>query len=270
MTLRRVWLPSPCYSSRAGAAVRLIVLHSAEGATSYQSLGGYFADSSHQASSHVGIDNRVRGTIGEYVSRGNKAWTECAFNPVGVSAELCTPKGASGTWTRADWLNRMLMLDNCAEWVAEEARAFGIPLVRLTPAQAQGTGRGICQHRDLGSAGCGHTDCGPNFPLDYVLAKAKTFMPSAYPPFPYPADHYIGTPRPDPHCHSGCYGGTDAANTRTWQQKMRDRGWAIVVDGCFGTQSETVCKQFQREKGLAADGLVGPVTWAKTWTAPVT
>jgi GH25 family lysozyme M1 (1,4-beta-N-acetylmuramidase) len=90
------------------------------------------------------------------------------------------------------------------------------------------------------------------------------------PAFPYPATDYLGQPSSDPHCHSGYYGGTDTINVHTWQAKMAQRGWTIIQDGRFGPTSESVCRSFQAEKGLGADGLVGPKTWAATWTAPVT
>jgi hypothetical protein len=53
-------------------------------------------------------------------------------------------------------------------------------------------------------------------------------------------------------------------------EKMKDRGWSLGVDGCYGPESENVCRQFQAEKGLSVDGDVGPKTWEATWTAPVT
>ncbi|HEX4399688.1 MAG TPA: N-acetylmuramoyl-L-alanine amidase [Trebonia sp.] len=172
MSLKRVWIGSPNYSSRGGSAVRLIVLHTSEGAQTYQSLGSYFQGPV-EASSHTGIDNAVRGTIGEYVKRGNKAWTQANANPSCVSAELCTPAGAAAGWSRDYWLNQQrTLLDNAADWVAEEAAAFGIPIVGLSDSQAQGGGRGVCQHMDLGSWGGGHSDCGGGFPIDYVLDKA--------------------------------------------------------------------------------------------------
>jgi hypothetical protein len=90
------------------------------------------------------------------------------------------------------------------------------------------------------------------------------------PKFPYPSDEWIGTPSDNPKNHSGCYGGEDTEHVKTWQKKMKDRGWSIGVDGCYGSESESVCEQFQKEKGLAVDGKVGPKTWDKTWSAPVT
>src|SRR5215471_808950 len=89
------------------------------------------------------------------------------------------------------------------------------------------------------------------------------------PGFPYPADNYLGTARSDPKCHSGYYP-RDRPNVQTWQQQMANRGWTIGVDGQYGPQSEGVCRNFQQEKGLGVDGLVGPQTWSMSWTAPVT
>ncbi|MQA94424.1 MAG: peptidoglycan-binding domain-containing protein [Streptosporangiales bacterium] len=63
---------------------------------------------------------------------------------------------------------------------------------------------------------------------------------------------------------------TEHSSARTWQSRMRQRGWTISVDGVYGPQSKEVCIKFQREKGLDADGIVGPATWKATWTSPVT
>lgn len=63
---------------------------------------------------------------------------------------------------------------------------------------------------------------------------------------------------------------TDDHGTCEWQAQMAHRGWRIVVDDKFGPQSERVALAFQREKGLHADGIVGPVTWRAAWTEPIT
>jgi hypothetical protein len=284
MSLRRVAIPSPNYSSRGGATVRLIVVHTSEGATTYQSLGSFFANPASGVSSHVGIDD-TPGTVGEYVPRSGKAWTAGNANPVATQAELCTPSGAAMGWSAADWQSHQQMLANCAAWIAEEAAALGIPIVRLSAAQAQGGSAGVCGHGDLGSWGGGHTDPGPNFPWDQVLSMATGGAPAPTPPtptppgpssgpaWPYGPNDYLGQPSPDPLCHSGHYGGSDATNVATWQRQMIARGWNLGptgADGDYGPTSESVCRQFQAEKGLGVDGLVGPSTWGASWSAPVT
>lgn len=159
-------MPSPNYSAR-NAGVRLIVCHTAEGALTIESLGNFFASTSVQASSHAGADDKPN-TIGVYVKRGDKAWTQANANPYSVAIELC----AFASWTTDEWLRHPTMLDNIAQWVAEEAAAFGIPIRELSDADAQAGAAGVCQHVDLGASGGGHWDCGPNFPMARVLDLA--------------------------------------------------------------------------------------------------
>ena len=284
MALKRVAIPSPNYSSRGGSSVRLIVLHTAEGATTYQSLGSFFANPSSGVSSHVGIDDTA-GTVGEYVRRDYKAWTAANANPYSVQAELC----AFAKWSPSEWDRHPAMLRNTADWIAEEAKHYGLPLDALTAGEAQGGGRGVCQHADLGAAGGGHWDCGGGFPMSDVLAMARggssssgggggSTAPAPSPPsssgkapaFPYPPDHYLGRPDGSNKWHDGHGGGGDSTHVRAWQQQMAARGWTIDTDGIYGPASEQTAEAFQREKGLTADGLVGPSTWEATWAAPIT
>jgi hypothetical protein len=167
MGLKRLWIPSPNFSNRSGAGVRLIVLHTAEGARTIEDLGHFFQGNV-QASSHVGIDD-TPNTIGEFVKRTYKAWHVSAFNSVAVGAEQC----AFAAWTREEWMQHPVLLENAAKWIAEEAAIFDIPIVKLNVLQAQGVGRGVCQHRDLGIPGGGHHDCGDGYPIDHVLELAR-------------------------------------------------------------------------------------------------
>jgi hypothetical protein len=184
VALKRVQIPSPNCSGRSGAQVRLVVVHTSEGAQTYQSLGNFFANPSSGVSSHTGIDD-TPGVCGEYVARGSKAWTAASANPYAVQTELCTPSGASQGWSTATWHGHPNMLATCAAWIAEEAAAFGIPIVKLSPVEAQGSGRGVCGHVDLGSWGGGHTDPGPGFPWSDVIAMAAgSTSPAPTPPAP--------------------------------------------------------------------------------------
>lgn len=169
MTLTRVWTPTGSYSS--GSTKRLIVLHSTEGFTGAN--GAYDCAEYFQgdvgASSQVCIDNN-RGKIWECVSRSYGSWTQCSFNSVSVSAEQC----GYASWSRDYWLNnRGNELHNAADWIAEEAKKLGIPIIHLTSSQAQSGSAGVCYHSHLGSSGCGHSDPGGGYPIDQVIAWAK-------------------------------------------------------------------------------------------------
>jgi hypothetical protein len=168
--------------------VRLIVLHTAEGARTYQDLGAFFnrsANTTNPTSSHVGIDD-TPGEVGEYLKRDKKSWCQAAANDYSVAAELC----AFAEWDIDEWLAHAWMLSNAAQWLTEEAQAFAIPLVRLSAAQAQdGRSRGVCGHVDLGAAGGGHWDSGPAFPWDLVLDMARG--EASVPDFPGGEDMFI-------------------------------------------------------------------------------
>ena len=269
MALRRVAIPSPNYSSRGGSGVRLIVIHTAEGCTTYPSLGAYFQGDV-GVSSHVGIDDVTPGEIGEYVARGGKAWTAAAANPYSVQAETT----GFAAWTLDEWHAHPTMLANTAAWIAEECAAFGIPMVALTAAQAQGGGTGVCQHADLGAAGGGHWDCGSGFPMGEVLQMAGGgAAPGAPGPAPTPPPS-SGKAPPWPGRYLTYPPEMQGEDVRQWQAQMDRRGWALDVDGWYGGGSRDVCVSFQQDSTangwhLDADGVVGEETWRASWERPV-
>jgi hypothetical protein len=264
MSLERVAYPSPNYSARGTDDVSLLVLHTTEGASDIASLGNWFANPANECSSHAGADDQPN-RIGVYVHREHKAWTQGNANPLCVSIEMC----AWTAWSAAEWAAHPVMLDNVAKWLAEESAWWAIPLVRLTPAQAQGGHTGVCMHRDLGSWGGGHVDAGDAFPFDQVLAAAGgQGVGNGSPPSPAPPAPAAGVAPPFPGTMLVDY--TEGHGTRQWQAQMASRGWDIVADDLYGSGSAQVCRQFQAEKGLDVDGVVGPATWAAAWEAPIT
>lgn len=56
------------------------------------------------------------------------------------------------------------------------------------------------------------------------------------------------------------------ADVRLWQQKLKDRGWAIDVDGIYGPQSNAVCAKYQERIGLPVTGKIDQATWDMTWS----
>jgi lysozyme len=54
---------------------------------------------------------------------------------------------------------------------------------------------------------------------------------------------------------------------RRFQQRMFQLGFEIDPDGAYGPQSKRVCQAFQKERGLAADGIVGQKTWLAAFGA---
>ena len=180
MTLKRDWIPSPNYSSRGGSGVRLVIVHTAEGALTYEALGSFFGSSSSGVSSHTGIDD-TPGRIGEYVKPGSKAWTAGDANPYSMNTELC----GFAAWQPEDWERHPVMLDNCARWIAEECKRHGIPIRKLSSSQAMSGSAGVCGHVDV-SGPSGHWDPGPCYPWHRVIDVAISGGPVYGEPAPAP------------------------------------------------------------------------------------
>jgi Putative peptidoglycan binding domain len=119
-----------------------------------------------------------------------------------------------------------------------------------------GAGKEIKGHRDGYSTSC------PGEPL-YAWVKRGAPRPgggTTNPPEPHPS--FPGRTLKQPPIMEG-------ADVRTWQRRMRDRGWNIDVDGLYGPASSDVCKKFQKEKGLPVTGAVDRATWDAAWQEPV-
>jgi len=58
-------------------------------------------------------------------------------------------------------------------------------------------------------------------------------------------------------------GKADYATTLILQTKLNGMGYSLVADGDFGLKTEAAVRRFQQNNGLDADGIVGPLTWAK-------
>lgn len=119
--------------------------------------------------------------------------------------------------------------------------------------QENGAGKEIKGHRDGYATSC------PGEPL-YALVTSGALaggVTTPVTPAPNPSPAQSSVPWP------GIYVGTGSSNdtVRRVQQRLKDRGWTIAVDGDFGPKTRAVVVAFQQEKGLQPDGIVGPKTW---------
>ena len=170
-------------SSREGVVPRLIVLHTTTdpdggrphfwdlpGLKDLKRLGRWFANPDSAVSAHVAND--AQGHDARYVRDRRKAWTEVAFNSVSLSIEQI----GTDEYSRGTWLNqREPQLEDTARWIAHWHRRWGIPIHRAKVEGSTVVRAGVATHAQLGSAGGGHSDPGPGYPLGHVLKLARSF-----------------------------------------------------------------------------------------------
>lgn len=174
------------------------------------------------------------------------------FEGRGFGRQQAAQPGGNSTWTSAT-----LMLGD-----GEAPTKMQLEATRELRAYLRGKGlaAAVRGHRDFVSTSC------PGSAL-YALVKDGAFTrgPSATTPAsstkppPFPGRVLIAR---EPEMHG--------EDVRTWQIQMRKRGWILVADGFYGPSSAAICRAFQHEKALTADGKVGSKTWVASFAAPVT
>jgi peptidoglycan hydrolase-like protein with peptidoglycan-binding domain len=199
----------------------------------------------------------------QHVDTGVRAWhggtDGLNGNCIGVETEGC------GTAPHADPFTEH-QLNQFADLMRWAKATHGIPLVLSETATTPGLNYHRCQGGFNTACPC---DVRKNARAEIlrraggsgaaVPPSASTPPPAAGAAPPWPGRNLRVT--------SPYMSGSDVM---TWQAQMSDRGWTIAADGFYGPQSGNVCSSFQREKGLGVDGVVGPQTWAASWTAPIT
>lgn len=160
-------------SPRNGASIDKLCVHTNEGPESENGAaglasyltridGGYHAVFDDQHTVITAGDDRVVWGAGGVNTHGLHG---CCIH---YSADQWTDPYSAGELAQA------------AAWFAQKCRQYGIPPVRLTPAQVATPGvKGICGHVDVSAvfpASMGHTDPGPNFPWVSFLAQVNAIL----------------------------------------------------------------------------------------------
>lgn len=149
-------------SSRLGAAIQLIVLHTTEGVMELRDRAVWW--DGQEASAHVGVKD---GKSARYVPDDEKAWTQKFYNPMALAIEI---EGFSAWlhWRR----KRGDDVREVARWIAHWSLTYDIPIRLGIVLGGRVLRTGVVGHRRLGLLGGGHHDPG-NFPVLYCMRLAR-------------------------------------------------------------------------------------------------
>lgn len=206
----------------------------------------WFKNAASQASAHF-LNPKV-GALRQLVDTRDKAWAEAAGNAHWISVENEGKSGESLTYSQ------IVNLAGLYSWLNQ---VYKIPFILTDDVNGNGYG----WHGMGGVAWGNHPDC-PGEPMKADRIKILE-MASGMPIF-----HNTGAQWPGRYLRLGSTG-SDVAHM---QQKLYERGWNGIwpVDGKFGPKTDKVVRQFQMEKRLVVDGIVGPATWNAIENSPVT
>jgi hypothetical protein len=250
------------------APIRVVVVHDGEtdqSSSAAEGMANWFTRSAVQASAHLCVD--TDSTV-RCVQDWNTAWAAPGANADGLQIELA----GRASYSTPLWDDPAgeLILHRAAAEIAVWCKSYSIPARWLSDAQlADGVTKGITTHKQVSRVfkQSDHTDPGDHFPGDELLGlvnarlgttkpvkPAPVVVPSVYVP-PFPGILRVGS---------------RGAGVRELQIQLAKRGWKITVDSQFGSGTQLVVKAFQADKQLFVDGVAGPLTWRKLFTAPIT
>lgn len=185
-------------------------------------------------------------------------------NSGGIAYEITGTNAKSRSW----WMDNVRW-NLLAAQIRKDCAAHGITPRLLSIDEIKAGKTGIMTHNQarLAWGGTDHTDPGPNFPMDHLLAQVKNEATPQKPSTPT-------TPKPSTGTSDWTQElimslptlrrGADGSTVKRLQGLLHAAGQRdSAIDGDFGSGTERAVKDFQRAKNIGVDGIVGRQTWTR-------
>lgn len=256
-------IPTSNYSARYGGRVRLVALHTTEGATDVDALGAFFRTGTKNASYHGAFDDQ---RYESFVNYSQAAWALRSGNGISDNAAFCCA-AVRDHWTAADWMRHPRMLELGAAWTADRCLARGVPIRRLSLAEVRACKNdpshpgGVIMHRDwtLGAPDGTHTDCGDAFVWDWFLNRARQIAHVGSAPAPPPPTREVDEPVSEIRLESlgkGAWRGIRMTEAGSSSSVVK-RAWVSFGVG-WGGQADFLITHLNRGGQVVWDKTVGP------------
>lgn len=245
---------SPNSTNPRNHKIDSIVIHHMAGNLSVESCGEVFAASSRQASSNYGIGSD--GRVGLYVSEENRSW--CSSNRE-VDQRSITIEVANSS-TGGEWPVSQKAYDKLIDLCVDICKRNGIKKLTFTGDRAGN----LLMHKYFANTQCPGPYLEKRFPdIAQEVNERLGENPSSEPvkedtAEKVPAQSVTGLPV--------LRKGSKGASVKALQILLIGNNCSCGkygADGDFGGGTESAVKAFQGKRGLDADGVVGPMTWAQ-------
>jgi hypothetical protein len=240
---------SPNSSART-ASISKITIHHMAGNLSVESCANVFQNTSRQASSNYGVG--TDGRVGLYVDESRRAWTSSNRDNdnVAVTIEVANDGGSP------DWHISDKALAKTIDLCEDICRRNGIKKLNFTGDRAGN----LTMHKYFANTQCPgpYLESKFQYIADEVndrLGENPASVPSSE---KAPVTSISGLPM--------LRKGSKGASVKALQILLIGNNCSCGkygADGDFGGGTDFAVKKYQAERGLDADGVVGPQTWAK-------
>lgn len=236
---------SPNSTNPRNHKIDTITIHHMAGNLSVETCGNVFAPASRQASSNYGIDSD--GRVGLYVNEMNRSWcTSSRENDHrAVTIEVANDE-IGGNWHVSDKALTTL-IDLCVDICQRN----GIEKLNYTGDKSGN----LTMHKWFANTNCPGPYLESKFP--YIAAEVNERLGVETTPVTK-VDAVTSLPV--------LKKGSKGDSVKALQILLKGYGYSLGkwgVDSSFGGDTENAVEAFQKANGLDADGVVGPLTWAK-------
>lgn len=235
---------SPNCTKPRNNSIKKITIHMMAGNCSVETCGDIFAKASRKASSNYGIDSK--GRVGLYVDEANRSW--CSGSRDNDHQAITIEVANDGS--SPEWHVSQKAMDKLIELCADICKRNNIKKLNFTGDKSGN----LTMHKWFQDTSC---------PGPYLESK-----------FPYIADEVnkalgVATTKKKEDntveiellvLRKGENRGNE--QIKTLQRLLKQLGYYKgSIDGSFGGGTHNAVEDFQAERGLDADGIVGKNTW---------
>lgn len=236
---------SPFCTKPRKAKIDKITIHHMAGNLSVETCGNVFQNRSASANYGIGTDGRV----GMYVEEANRSW--CSSNSANdnraVTIEVANDE-IGGNWHISDAAMAKL-IDLCVDI----CKRNGIAKLNFTGDKSGN----LTMHKWFTATACPGPYLESKFP--YIADEVNKRLASAEENKPkVEEEDEVKLPM--------LRKGNKGKTVKALQVILIAYGYNLGyygADGSFGSNTDAAVRAFQKSKGLEADGICGPLTWAK-------